>query len=660
MLAPQECFAGMFINAVLNFRARNPSSAAASAVAAPRRQIGDERLAGAVTGLAALAALAVALAFPAAYFISAYDRLIGEMEARAEIYADSVSGAAAESPELFNAFLGSAEIDLTGLAIAAQDDAQTMPRPPERRRVFAADGHVILDVPTRQPLAWPTLSRRMPVTQNGNRLGDIEIVGSLRPQLLVTLAVAAGSFTLGMLLLMVLRVIPLRLMRDALDRASFLSLHDQLTGLPNRSLLADRLEQALSSSRCDGARVALFCLDLDHFKEVNDTLGHAAGDALLRTIVARLRACIRGADTLARLGGDEFAVVAPAIHKPLDAEALANRFIEAARDPVTLDGQQVFIGMSAGIAFSAPDLDAAELTKQADVALYQAKAAGRGGYCFFAPEMNAGLQRRRMMGNELRAAFGRGELAIHYQPQIELATGKILGAEALMRWIRAGEVQAPPETFIPVAEENGLIGKIGAWLLQAACRDAAGWPASMTVAVNISPVQFRLSGFLGSVRAALAETGLDPRRLELEITEGVLLNDTEETLAILGKLRAIGVRLAMDDFGTGNSSLGYLQKFRFDKIKIDRSFVQNLGADPNAAAIVRAVVGLGDALGAATNAEGVESDEQAKLLRGHGCHEVQGFLYWRPMPADAIRTLLDDGHEVDDIAPSALANISED
>ncbi len=229
-----------------------------------------------------------------------------------------------------------------------------------------------------------------------------------------------------------------------------------------------------------------------------------------------------------------------------------------------------------------------------------------------------------------------------------------------MRWIRAGEVQAPPETFIPVAEENGLIGRIGAWLLQAACRDATAWPASMTVAVNISPVQFRLSGFLGSVRAALEESGLDPRRLELEITEGVLLNDTEETLAILGKLRALGVRLAMDDFGTGNSSLGYLQKFHFDKIKIDRSFVQSLGADPNAAAIVRAVVGLGDALGAATNAEGVESNEQAKLLRGHGCYEVQGFLYWRPMPADAILTLLDDGHEVGDVTTSALVKISED
>jgi diguanylate cyclase (GGDEF)-like protein len=372
----------MFINGVLNFRAANPWSSAATVAAAPRRQIGDERLAGAVTGLAALAPLAIAIAFPAAYFISAYDRLIGEIEARAEVYAGDVSGAAAESPELFNAFLGTAEIDLTGLAIAAEDDPQLTAHPPETRRVFAADGHLILDVPARQPLAWPTVSQRMPVTQTGNRLGEIEIIGSLRPQLLVTLAVAAGSFTFGALLLMVLRVIPLRLMRDALDRASFLSLHDQLTGLPNQSLLADRLEQALSSSRRDGARVAMLCIDLDHFKEVNDTLGHAAGDELLRTIVGRLSACLRAPDTLARIGGDEFVVVAPAVDKPLDAAALATRFIEAARDPVTLDGQQVFIGMSVGIAFSTPALDASELRKQADVALYQAKAAGRGGYCF--------------------------------------------------------------------------------------------------------------------------------------------------------------------------------------------------------------------------------------------------------------------------------------
>ena len=602
---------------------------------------GSERLAKAVTGLASLAALAVGLAFPAAYLVSAVDRLTGVLEVRAQLYADNVSDAAAESPELYNALLGSAEINLDGLAIAAPDDP-SVDRPAEWRQVFAADGHQLLEVAAARPIAWPVLSSGAPVLQNGHRLGEVEITRSLRPQLLTASTVAVGSFTLGLLLLIGLRVIPLRLMHEALERASFLSAHDQLTGLPNRALLADRLEQALSAAaRRNGTQVAMFCLDLDHFKQVNDTLGHAAGDALLRKVTTKLRDCLRESDTLARLGGDEFAVIRTAASDSHYAEALAARLIEAVHEPMIIEEQQVFIGLSIGIALNAPGMDAAELTKQADIALYQAKAAGRGGYCFFAPEMNGEVLRRLAIVNDLRRALERDELEVHYQPQIDLATGAMIGAEALMRWTRPGHGAVPPGVFIPISEETGLIVSMGAWLLGEACREAVTWPAAMHVAVNVSPLQFRLAGFLDTVRGALAQSGLDPHRLELEVTEGILIHDTEETLTVLAELRAIGVRLAMDDFGTGYSSLGYLRKFRFDKIKIDRSFVQNLGSDPNAEAIVRAVVGLSDALGISINAEGVENNEQAAMLRAHGCREVQGFLYSKAVPRDALHARFD-------------------
>jgi len=613
----------------------------ARAAAAARPQADGQRLAGVVTGIAALAALAVALAFPTAYFLSAQYRRVGVLEAQAHVYAEQVSDAASQGPELWNALLDGNAIDLTGLAIAAAaDDSAGGGQPPERRRIFAANGRLLLEIVPPRPLDWPTVAWRMPVLQNGNRLGEVEIAQSVRPQLRTTLTIAVASFAFGLLLLLLLRVVPLRLLREALERASFLSAHDQLTGLPNRALLADRLGQALPAARRNGVRVALLSLDLDNFKDVNDTLGHAAGDTLLCAVSARLRACLRESDTLARIGGDEFAIVQPSVRGPHDAEVLAGRLLEAIGEPVMLEGQLVFVRASIGIALAAPGDDAAELAKQADVALYQAKGAGRGGFCFFAPDMNVGLQQRRALEGDLRMALEHGELAVHYQPQIELATGRIVGAEALMRWSRPGHGPVSPALFVPIAEDSGQIGTLGAWVLNEACREAARWPAPMGVAVNVSPVQFRMAGFLATVRAALQDTGLPPGRLELEVTEGILLNDTEETLGILAELRALGVRLAMDDFGTGYASLGYLQKFHFDKIKIDRSFVQNLGTDPNAAAIVRAVVGLSDALGMAANAEGVETEQQAAMLRSHGCREVQGFLFAKPMPAESLRALL--------------------
>jgi EAL domain-containing protein (putative c-di-GMP-specific phosphodiesterase class I) len=306
----------------------------------------------------------------------------------------------------------------------------------------------------------------------------------------------------------------------------------------------------------------------------------------------------------------------------------------------------VFVSLSIGIAISAPNVSADELANQADVALYGAKAGGRGRFCVFASEMNAGLLSRRAMEHDLRAAPERGGLAVHYQPQVDVASGEIVGAEALMRWTRPGHGAVSPAVFIPVAEETGLIVPLGAWLLGEACREAAAWPVPWHVAVNVSPVQFRNDGFLDSVRFTLAQSGLDPQRLELEITEGVLLRDTDETLVTLEQLRALGVRLALDDFGTGYASLGYLLKFRFDKVKIDRSFVRNLGVDDGAAAIVGAVIGLCDALGMSTNAEGVENADQIAMLRAQGCREAQGFLYWAPMSAHALHRVIEQQRKV--------------
>jgi diguanylate cyclase (GGDEF)-like protein len=454
------------------------------------------------------------------------------------------------------------------------------------------------------------------------------------------LPLATGSLIAGLLLLTILRLIPLRLLRQALDRAHHVSLHDLLTGLPNRRLFADRLEQALAAAQRSGATIAMLCLDLDHFKEVNDTMGHAAGDELLRTVAARWNHCLRDSDTLARFGGDEFAIITAPLREVTHAGALAARLIEAVREPITLDGQQVFVGVSIGIAIGKPGTQASELLQQADVALYQVKASGRGGQCFFAPEMEIRLRERRALERDLREALASGHVTIQYQPQIDVTTCAITGAEALMRWVRADGTPISPSIFIPVAEESGLIGPLGHLILAEACREATSWPDHVRVSVNVSPVQFRQAGFLDMISGALNDAALAPQRLELEVTEGLFLNNNDETMDTLAGLRALGVRLAMDDFGTGYSSLSYLQRFRFDKVKIDRSFVQNLGSDRNAAAIVRAVVGLTEELGMASNAEGVETQEQMDMLRKYGCDEVQGYLFYRPMPPDELRAIL--------------------
>ncbi len=426
--------------------------------------------------------------------------------------------------------------------------------------------------------------------------------------------------------------------RRAEQRIAYMAHHDMLTDLPNRVLFGERLAEAVTQARLDGDLIAVLALDIDHFKDVNDTLGPAVGDAVLRGVATRLRGLLRGGDMLARLGGDEFAVLLCGVQGAREAEALAERLIEATSRAFQVEGQQVFIGLSVGIGLSEPTLNPTELTQRADLALYDAKRAGRACWRSFVSDMTERLRQRRGLEAALRAAMGTSQLTLHYQPQVDLRDGSIVGGEALLRWASPDHGDIPPGVFIPIAEETGLIGPLGAWLLDLACHEAARWPSRLRVAVNVSPVQVRLPGFLAMVRDALRASGLAPHRLELEVTEGILLHDTDATLAIFTELRALGVLLALDDFGTGYASLAYLRKFRFDKIKIDRSFVRNLEDGSNACAIVRAVVELSRSLGMRSNAEGVETEDEAAILRGLGCTEAQGYLFWRPMAAEAMRT----------------------
>jgi diguanylate cyclase (GGDEF)-like protein len=422
-------------------------------------------------------------------------------------------------------------------------------------------------------------------------------------------------------------------------KIAHMALHDALTDLPNRTLLNERLEQALAHVK-RGDIVATHLLDLDHFKNVNDTLGHAVGDKLLQAVAGRLGALVREVDTVARMGGDEFAIVQVALEQPADAATLAARVIEAISAPYDIDGHQVAVGTSVGIAIGPNDgVDRHELMRNADLALYRGKSEGRGIYRFFEPGMDLQLKARRALECDLRKALTDGEFELYYQPVINLAHGDITGFEALIRWRHPERGMVSPGEFIPLAEEIGLIVRIGEWALRQACATVANWPDHLTVSVNISPAQFRSPGLVQAVLVALADSGLAARRLELEITETVLLEDSETTLSTLHRLRDLGVRIAMDDFGTGYSSLSYLQSFPFDRIKIDRSFVKDITVATGSLNIVRAVAAMAMGLGMAATAEGVETQEQLDTVRLEGCTEMQGYLFSRPRPVHEIEQL---------------------
>ena len=424
----------------------------------------------------------------------------------------------------------------------------------------------------------------------------------------------------------------------ALRQVQFLARHDPLTRLPNRAAFHEHLSDIVQRLDDRAEQAAVLCIDLDRFKEINDSLGHAAGDQVLIGCAKRLIECVRDCDLVARLGGDEFAVVVAGILESSDVQSLCDRIQASLADPIHIDGTDTVVSASIGVAMVPADgSDTAKILQNADIALYRAKFDGRRRACFFQTGMDEALRRRRALESALRHALSAGELAVHYQPLVSLDSASVIGVEALLRWNSPDRGRVAPADFIPVAEESGLIVGIGEWVLRAACREAARWP-ELVVSVNVSPAQFRQRDLVGSVKAALAEARIGAEQLELEITEGVLIANTADALRTLRQLKDIGVRIAMDDFGTGYSSLSYLQKFPLDKIKIDRSFISGLGE--GSSAIVRAIIGLGHSLGMQICAEGVETADQARLLRREGCKQAQGFLFGQAMEPALIDELL--------------------
>ena len=425
----------------------------------------------------------------------------------------------------------------------------------------------------------------------------------------------------------------------------FLAQHDALTALPNRLLVEDRFNQATGYADRSGHKVALLSLDLDKFKSINDSLGHGLGDALLKQIASRLCDALRDTDTLSRQGGDEFLLLLPSLDDGDATLPVLDKLMDCLQAPFSIEGQELSTTVSIGVALYPEDgTDFSTLLKHADMAMYRAKEAGGNSYCFFDPKMNVDILDSLALRNGLKSALSRQEFVLHYQPQIELATGRVVGAEALIRWLHPTLGLVPPGRFIPVAEDNGLIVPIGAWVLQEACRQAAAWRQQglppLTMAVNLSAVQFKRGDLQATITSALQQSGFDPRHLELELTESILIHDAEGVLETVRALKQLGLKLSIDDFGTGYSSLSYLKRLAVDKLKIDQSFVRDLATDPEDAAIVQAIIQMARSLKLITVAEGVEDAAMLACLRSFQCDEAQGYHYARPMPAEEFARYL--------------------
>jgi diguanylate cyclase (GGDEF)-like protein/PAS domain S-box-containing protein len=421
--------------------------------------------------------------------------------------------------------------------------------------------------------------------------------------------------------------------------------HDAVTGLPNRVLLNDRITQAIALARRNKNSLAVMFLDLDHFKNINDSLGHAIGDGLLQSVSRRLLCSVRKSDTVSRMGGDEFVILLAETSNPQDAGISAKKILGSLSGAHSIGGQDLFIAGSIGISVYPEDgKDAETLIKSADTAMYQAKERGRNNFQFFEAEMNSKAVERQSLESGLRLALERGEFLLHYQPKVKLRTGEVTGVEALIRWLRPDRGLVPPSQFIPIAEDSGLILPIGRWVLREACRQAREWQDAgllfKRISVNVSAAEFRHKDFVEGVRTILAETGFEASRLELELTEGVLMDDAKSTASVLKALKAMGLHLAVDDFGTGYSSLSYLQQFPIDVLKIDQSFVQRISSDPNDTTIVRAIIDMGKNLKQRVIAEGIETQEQLAFLQARHCSEGQGYLFSRPLAATQMASLI--------------------
>jgi diguanylate cyclase (GGDEF)-like protein len=478
----------------------------------------------------------------------------------------------------------------------------------------------------------------IPVRQNGAVIGVFEVyLDQSDDEALYKRSLLLTEIILGALVLLAGGIPAFGLyrhmlsLRDARAETLYLSEHDTLTGLPNRRWMNEVANKALALNRRSKSYVAVLMIDLDRFKDINDSLGHAIGDEVLKTVAVRLRSAIRTEDSVARFGGDEFVILQVGMGQPSGASLLASRLIAILSEPCDIDGTQLACGASIGIALAPPDAeDLNTLLACADAALYKSKAEGRSTVSFFEPGMDAKIRQRRQIETDIRRALETDAFQLAYQPVYSFRDGKLLGFEALLRWPEGWSPRSPAD-FIPVAEESGLINRLGAWALETACKTAADWANPLKVAVNLSAVQFHDGDIVSVVEDALMTSGLNPDRLELEVTESLWIRDQDSVFSQLGRLRRLGVSISLDDFGTGYSSLAHLWRFPFDTLKIDQTFVGVMETDPKAAAIVRTVAALGQVLNLTTTAEGVETETQARILREAGCDQVQGFLYGRPM-----------------------------
>jgi diguanylate cyclase len=505
-------------------------------------------------------------------------------------------------------------------------------------RVAANAGHTLVSFAAHgEPgarLALPTgdASVMMELAFGADQPGD-RFAGAFGPALVICAAAFCALFVLQM------RRIAERL-KESEERARHMASHDALSGLPNRLFFDGRLDEALAGVKDRSERHALFYLDLDRFKEINDTFGHEAGDQMIARLAQRVKKILPAADTFARLGGDEFAILCADIQGKGDVETRARRILDQFNEPFELGERKIIAAASIGIAI-APDhaTTRIELAQLADIALYRAKHEGRNRYRVFEQSIGEEMRKRRAIEHGLRNAIDDDQMYVHYQPIYDADARRMVGVEALLRWKHPTLGAIEPGLLVSVAEERGLILRLGEWVLRRACRDAAAWPG-IKVAVNVSPIQFRQRNFGAQVESVLAQTGFDPARLELELTEGVIVSDADQAEAVMTSLRGMGIRMALDDFGTGYSSLIYLRRFPFDKIKIDRSFLESVEATGESVVLIESVVNLGRALGLTVTAEGVETVEQMRLLQAIGCHEMQGFLFSKPVSASDISRLV--------------------
>jgi len=520
---------------------------------------------------------------------------------------------------------------------------------PAAQRMFGwtaeeAIGHRVRFIPIDRTQEYEDICSRL---QNGESLNQVELVRQRRDGSVIHISLStAPLFTAdGQTDANIFLVADITQRKLAEQQIQFQAFHDALTGLPNRLLLQDRFEQAKAQASRTNWRVMLLFLDLDNFKSINDTLGHDSGDAFLKQIAIRLSACMRETDTISRLGGDEFLILLPDLSQAEDAVPILAKLMEQMQLPFYADGHEISTSVSMGVTIFPEDGTSFEsLLKKADMAMYKAKGDGRNTYRYFDDAMDVEAIEHQFIRNGLRRALERNEFVLHYQPQIDLTSGAIVGVEALIRWNHPQLGMVSPARFIPVSEESGLIVPIGDWVLREACRQAMAWQRDglpeLCMAVNLSAVQFKRGSVERSVIHALEESRLNPALLELELTESILIQNVEGVLDCVKRLKLLGVKLSIDDFGTGYSSLSYLKRFDIDKLKIDQSFVRDLGTDPDDAAIVRAIIQMARSLNLRTIAEGVETADMLHQLRVFGCDEAQGYYFERPMSADAVASYI--------------------